>query len=198
MGRKASVADRCDDAPSKRAFVASALRLFVSQGLCETTVRHVAEDAGFTNPAIFKFFRSRDELALCVFERCYESLAGVIAEAAKVSAYEARLRAIIAAAASFMDHDLDAFLFVTEQLRRFWPQAAPSIRKESIVEIVHDLFAVGIAEHRVAADHDPALLVAATIGTLSQFGRALYFHEIEGPAARRAPELGRLLSRMFW
>jgi AcrR family transcriptional regulator len=187
---------REDDAPSKRALLEASLRLFVKRGVCETTIRVVAEEAGFTNPAIFKFFKSRDALALCVFERCYERLALDVEEAAAAPGFEARVRSIVHAAARFMDAELDAFLFVNEELRRFWPDVAPDIRRRSIVRMLRELFALGEKAGRVPRDRDHGLLVAATIGTLTQVGRALYFREISGPALRRAPELEALLLRI--
>jgi AcrR family transcriptional regulator len=186
------------DAPSKRAILESALRLFVRDGLCETTIRAVAADAGFTNPALFKFFEGRDDLARCVFERCYERLASTVALAAVTPGFEPRVRAIVQAATRFMDAELDAFLFVNEQLRRFWPTVGPSLRRQSIVAILRELFALGVQEGKIARDHDTALLVHATIGTLSQFARALYFEDVSGPAVERAPELERLILRIAW
>lgn len=187
---------REDDAPSKRALLEASLRLFVRQGVCETTIRAVAEDAGFTNPAIFKFWKSRDALALCVFERCYERLALAVEGAARTAGFEPRLRAIIEATAEFMDEELDAFLFVNEHLRHFWPQALPEIRRRSIVRVLGELFALGEATGKIPRGRDHALLTTATIGTLTQFARALYFGEVSGPAARRAAELEELVLRM--
>jgi len=198
MTQRETVAVRSEDAPSKRALIASALRLFVSKGVCETTIREVAKDAGFTNPALFKFFRSRDDLALCVFERCYERLADALLPSSAAPTFEARLRSIVTNASEFMDKDLAAFLFVTEQLRLFWPKAGPTLRERSILSLLHDLYLLGKAEGRVSADHDVGLLVAAMVGTMTQLGRGLYFRELEGPAVRRAPELERLFVRMAW
>jgi AcrR family transcriptional regulator len=192
----ASVVAREDDAPSKRALLEASLRLFVQHGLCETTIRDVAEAAGFTNPAIFKFFKNRDALALCVFERCYEGLAVRVERAASEPAFDARLRAIIVTTLEFMDAELDAFLFVSEQLRRFWPETAPSVRRRSIVRLLDELFAHGEATGKIPRGRDRALLTAALIGTLTQFARALYFGEIAGPAVRRAPELTALALRL--
>lgn len=191
-----SVVTRADDAPSKRALLDASLRLFVQRGLCETTIRDVAEAAGFSNPAIFKFFKNRDALALCVFERCYEELAARVERAAVAPAFDARTRAIVLAALEFMDAELDAFLFVNEQLRRFWPEVTPSLRRRSIVRILDELFARGEGSGAIPRGRDRALLTAAMIGTLTQFARALYFGEIAGPAVRRAPELTALVLRM--
>src|SRR5262249_13890573 len=132
----------------------ASLHLFVRDGLCETTIRGVAEKAGVTNPAIFKFFKSRDALALCVFERCYERLSVAVENAAKAAGFEARLRAIILAAAQFMDAELEAFLFVNEQLRRFWPEVAPKLRRRSIVRTLGALCALGKQEGDIPPGRD--------------------------------------------
>jgi AcrR family transcriptional regulator len=198
MNDRQSAILQSEDAPSKSALLLSALRLFVANGIFETTIRGVAEDAGFSNPAIFKFFRSRDELAVCVFERGYERLFDSIKAAASVHGFEARLRSITAAATMFMDQDLDSFIFVTEQLRRFWPKTSARVRRKSILKILGDLFVLGRVEGRVAADHDTALLTAAVVGILTQLARALYFGEIKGPATRRSLEIERLIARMSW
>src|SRR5215470_5923310 len=172
---------REDDAPSKRALLEASLHLFVRDGLCETTIRGVAEKAGFTNPAIFKFFKSRDALALCVFERCYERLAIAVERAAETPGFQARTHAIVLAATEFMDAELEAFLFVNEQLRRFRPQAAPHIRRRSIARMLGALIALGKDQGAIPGERDSSLLVAAMIGTLTQFARFLYFGEIKGP-----------------
>lgn len=194
------VVSRPGDAPAKKALLRAALRLFVGSGVAETTIRDVAEAAGVSNPAIFKFFEGREGLALALFERCYERLADAVLPAATCpgASFEERLRGVVRATTAFMDADLDAFLFVQEQLRRYWPMVSPALRRRSIVRALSALYAQGRSEGRVARDQDDALLVAATIGVLTQVGRALYFRELAGPAARRAPELERMLGKIAW
>ena len=196
MKKTSTAVARDGDAPSKRAILESALRLFVRDGMCETTIRAVAADARFTNPALFKFFDGREDLARCVFERCFERLASTVALAAATPGFEARVRAIVQVSAQFMDAELDAFLFVNEHVRHFWPSAGPKLRRQSIVAILRELFALGVKEGKIARDHDRALLVHATIGVLSQFARALYFGDITGRAVDRAPELERIILRI--
>jgi AcrR family transcriptional regulator len=193
-----SVVAREDDSRAKRALLESALRMFVREGLAETSVRAVADDAGVSNPAIFKFFRGRDDLAQCVFDRCYERLSDALEAPSAVPGYEARARAIVQAGARFMDEELDAFLFVTEELRRFWPKVPPALRRRSILRVIEGLFALGVEEGRVSRDHHRGLLVAATIGLFAQLGRARYFGEIKGSAIDLAPEIERLVLRIGW
>src|SRR6476660_5127476 len=93
-GRPFYVAE--DDAPAKRRILETALELFVRDGLCETSVRDIAKASGFTNPALFKHFKSKDALARYLFERCYLELAELVSTAiASGRTFEARQRAII-------------------------------------------------------------------------------------------------------
>ncbi|TVX95969.1 TetR/AcrR family transcriptional regulator [Cohnella terricola] len=52
----------------------SAAALFASQGFYKTTTAHVAEAVGVTQPYVFHFFKSKEQLYLAVLERAYERL----------------------------------------------------------------------------------------------------------------------------
>jgi len=69
--RGASALSCPNDAAARAASLCAALRLFVRHGIDATSVRDIAAGSGFTNPAIFKHFDSKEALALCLFERCY-------------------------------------------------------------------------------------------------------------------------------
>ncbi len=62
------------DPPSKREILRCALSLFVRDGLSETSIRAIARATHYTNPALYKFFPSKEALALHLFERCYAHL----------------------------------------------------------------------------------------------------------------------------
>jgi AcrR family transcriptional regulator len=83
------------DADSKRQVVACALDLFVRKGLNATSIRDIGAAAGYTNPALYKFFASKDELALHVFERCYAWIFERIAKALEGGSFAERLRALV-------------------------------------------------------------------------------------------------------
>src|SRR3954463_7687219 len=59
------------DPPSKQELLKAALRLFARDGVRESSIRAVADAAGFTNPVLFKYFESKEALAVHLFERCY-------------------------------------------------------------------------------------------------------------------------------
>src|ERR1700761_7040730 len=86
------------DAPGKAKILVAALKLFVRDGLCETSVRDIAKASGFTNPALFKHFPTKDALALYLFERCYLELFHLISRAIQSeNSFAAKQHAILTA-----------------------------------------------------------------------------------------------------
>src|SRR5262249_48980351 len=166
------------DAPGKHRILVTALSLFVRDGLCETSVRDIARASGFTNPALFKHFRSKDDLARYLFERCYLELADLISNAiGSGTTFAAKQRAIVDAYLDALDRDWDSVLYVQENLRHFWPQMPDRVRRHSIVGEIRRLLEQGRAEGRVTVRIDLDLLTTAWLGTLQQFARFRYFGE---------------------
>ncbi|MGQ7451850.1 helix-turn-helix domain-containing protein, partial [Streptococcus suis] len=63
------------DPPAKRAIMVAALKLFASRGIDGVTIRDIAKETGYSNPALFRHFKTKDELALLLFEACYRRTA---------------------------------------------------------------------------------------------------------------------------
>jgi AcrR family transcriptional regulator len=186
-----------DDPPGKQRIVVAALDLFVRDGLCETSVRDIAKASGFSNPALFKHFPSKDALANYLFERCYLELYNLITTAMNSeNTFAAKQRAVIGAYMTALDQDRNAVLYVQDNLRQFWPRMPTALRKHSIVGEVRALLEFGRKEGVVAATLDVGLLTAAWIGTLQQFARAQYFGEFNLPSSVIARALDDLLARM--
>jgi AcrR family transcriptional regulator len=58
----------------KEQIMNSAAALFASQGFYKTTTAHVAEAVGVTQPYVFHFFKSKEQLYLAVLERAYNRM----------------------------------------------------------------------------------------------------------------------------
>jgi TetR/AcrR family transcriptional regulator, repressor of fatR-cypB operon len=117
---------KADDPPSKRGILDTALRLFAAHGVDAVTVRQIAQEAGYTNPALFKFFKTKEHLALHLFESCYVQLFDLLTAAIQnARTSEQQLDAIIDVFIAYIEKNLDAFLFVQDHLRQFWPRVSP-------------------------------------------------------------------------
>lgn len=186
-----------DDPPSKRMILKEALRLFARKGIDAVSVREIGDCAGYTNAALFKFFATKDALALHLFERCYVALfESLSAEARPELSFSDRLHGIVTVFVLRMERDPDALLFVQDQLRSMWPRVSPGIRRRSILGLIRATLKQGIREHKVRSTADLNLLIAAISGTLQQFARMLSFGEFRGRATAWSGELERIILRI--
>ena len=184
------------DPPSKQRILQAALRLFALKGMHAVTVRNIADAAGYTNPALFKFFATKDDLALYLFERCYLQLFDFLKAAIEAcTGFDAQLEAILDVFFSQLERDLDAFLFVQDHLREMWPRVSVGTRKKSILLLIRLVLQQG-AEEGVVREANLDLLVAALTGALQQFARMLYFGEFKGRARDWHEELKAITRRM--
>jgi AcrR family transcriptional regulator len=186
-----------EDPASKQAILQAALALFVQNGIAATNIRMIGAAAGYTNPAMFKFFKSKEALALYLFERCYTHLFLTLDAAASTGEFDDALAGVVGAFIGAMDQDLEATLFVQDSLRELWPRMPASSRKRTILGTLRRLLQRGIREGRVRGYHSAEIPVAALVGLMAQVCRELYFREIPGPAARHRPELELAIARML-
>jgi len=185
------------DPPSKQSVLRAALELFVEHGVHATNVRMIAKAAGYTNPAMFKFFASKDALALFLFERCYGQLHRAVEDAAGRGAFREALAGVVDAFVSQMDDDLEAVLFVQDSLRELWPRLPARARKRSILRALREMFERGIREGAVTGFPSTDVPVAALVGLMAQLGRMLYFGEVEGSARAQGASLELAIGRML-
>jgi AcrR family transcriptional regulator len=185
------------DAPAKQKILVAALKLFVRDGLCETSIRDIARESGFSNPALFKHFKSKDSLADFLFERCYLNLFYIVARAIKSKdCFSDRQRAAIGAYMKALDEDAPSVLYVQDSLRHFWPRMPAAARKHSILAEVQRMLKAGQAEGAVTREIDVELLTTAWVGTLQQFARVRHFGHFAQPTAVLSGALEGLLMRM--
>ena len=196
--RKAkSFAGMKSDPASKREILKAALSLFVRHGPSDPTAREIAAQAGYSNPAIFKYFRTKDKLALYLFKQCYVRVTDELNAAIQLQRpFHDNLKSLLGAYKRIVEEDLDAFLFTTENWRRFRPSLSPELRRRSPGVLLRQVFENGKSEGVVGKDVDIDLLVVAVIGLLSQFARLLYFGEFRGPAENWVASIERMIIKM--
>jgi AcrR family transcriptional regulator len=186
-----------NDPDSKREILKAALALFVRHGPSDPTARQIAARAGYSNPAIFKYFRTKDALALYLFKQCFGRVTGELRAAIRLERpFRENLRALLDAYRRILEEDLPGFLYATENTRRFWQSLSPELRERSLGGLLRQVFENGKAEGVVARDTDTELLVTGVVGILSQFARLLYFGEIRGPAEHWIDSMERMVFKM--
>jgi AcrR family transcriptional regulator len=186
-----------DDPPSKRMILKEALHLFAQRGIDAVTVRDIGDRAGYTNAALFKFFPTKDALALYLFERCYLALfESLSAPTRPKTPFADQMRAMVAVFVSQIERDPDACLFVQDQLRQMWPRVSRATRRRSILALIRTTLEQGVRENKVRSTANLNLLIAAISGTLQQFARMLSFGEFRGSAGEWSGELEQIILRI--
>lgn len=184
------------DPPSKQAILAAALRLFVRHGMAGTSIRMIGAEAGYTNPALFKFFASKDALASYLFERCYTWIHDRLMPAV-AGEFDTALDRLIDAFLELAAEDLEAVIFVQDSLRELWPRLPAAARRRSILQLLGGLVERGMREGAVVGYRSPGVPVAALVGLFAQLARMLHFSELDGPASRHRNELRVAITRML-
>jgi len=150
--------------------------------------------SGLLQSRLFKYFRSKDKLALYLFKQCYERVTDELHEALQLERpFHDNLQALLGAYRRIVEEDLEAFHYATENTPRFWPSLSPELRERSLGGLVRQVFENGKAEGVVGRDADPELLV---VGLVSQFASLLYFGEFQGPAGNWIASMERMIIKM--
>lgn len=183
-----------NDAPAKRRILEEGLRLFAERGLSATSIRDIAAATGYSNPALYKHFKTKEALALMLFERSYRELMTRVTLATRREAgFAAQFRAFIGAFARFYDDHPHAMIFTSDNLAVLWPQVSENMAGRTIITLTRDLLKQGRKEGLVAKDADLRIQLILVIGMLNQMTRQLYLRALEGPATKHVEGGERIL-----
>ena len=178
------------DPPAKRAILREGLDLFAARGVDGVTIRDIAARTGFTNPALFRHFKSKDALALALFESCYGQLAERFGRAARD---DEPLRELIGGCLQLMTEAPEAVHYVLENLRRFFPLLPDQQRRNYILGSMRKVLTAEQRRGLIATDADVDLTAAVLLGTLAQLARMAYFGELTRQPAALADDLWDLV-----
>src|SRR6476619_4764090 len=107
-----------EDPAAKRQILRAAMKLFSEHGLAATSIRDIAKESGYTNPALYKHFAGKEELALHLFETCHRRLWSKC-NAAIVSAnsFPDKLEGYIGQYLELVDEHPEALAFLSDSAR---------------------------------------------------------------------------------
>jgi AcrR family transcriptional regulator len=177
------------DPPAKRAILAAALELFATRGIDGVTIRDVAAETGFSNPAMFRHFKSKEDLARILFESCYRRLANAFRNP------EAGLAGAVTRGLELIEDSPESVHFVLENLRRYWRDLPTELRANSLLGSMRGLIEAEQKAGRMRAGIDPHLASALVLGALGQIARMAHFNELPKPPSALAGDLLGLLDR---
>ena len=188
---------REDDPPAKRQILRAAMKLFASRGLEGTSIRDIARESGYTNPALYKHFASKEQLALQLFETCHQRLWSKCQVAITAGAiFDDKLDGYIGQVLELVDEHPDAMAFLSENARVLWPKSGAAVRRRTMIGLARSLMDAAPRSSPVGRRIQADVAAASLQGTLAELTRMLQVGVIDGPASRWKPELVALFRKI--
>lgn len=184
--------------PAKAAILSAALKLFSASGIDGVTIRDVAAAAGFTNPALYKHYKSKEAMAADLFELCYRDMVARLEKASRsdlpfhgaLDGYLSELMAYYADAPEALD-------FINDNLPRFWPMMPKDLKTRTQVTQVRELLMRGRKEGAVTKDQSLELQVVFVMGLIGQLARMARQGGLSKPITTYRKEALVMLEKLF-
>lgn len=174
-----------DDPPAKREILRAALKLFSERGLAATTIRDIADASGYTNPAMYKHFGGKDELALYLFETCHAQVwTRCSAALSGEKGFDRKLDAYVGRWLELIDEYPEILAFLSDSARVLWPKAKRGLREKSMIGLARSLVLEAPRVRKASGGIDPDVAAASIQGTLAELGRMIQVGVVPGPAIR--------------
>ena len=187
---------REDDPPARREILRAAMKLFSEQGFAATTIRDIAHESGYTNPALYKHFASKEELALHLFETCHSRMwARCNAAIASAKTFDEKLEGYIGQWLELAAEHPEVVAFLSDSARVLWPKASPTVRRQTMIGLARSLV-LEAPRRRQASAVNRDVIAACLQGTLSELARMLQVGVLDGPAGRWKGDLVTLIRRL--
>lgn len=177
-----------DGARTRDRILHESLTLFAERGIDGTSVRDIAHAVGVAEAALYRHFKSKDEIARDLFLVNYAVLAGeVLAIARGPEAFPARLRALVTLFARLYDDNpsLFAFLLINQHRHLAEVDAAPERNPVAALAVV-----LGEAMERgEIRRQDPDLAAAMALGLVVQPAVFRLYGRLAGQLSDRVPAI---------
>lgn len=178
----------------KTRIMQEALRLFAEKGLSATSIRDIASASNLSNPALYKHFKSKDELALTLFQHAYQShVAHLVFAVKKENNFSNKFDAFLQSYLQAYDAHPHAMIFTTDNLPALWPQMPEDMKSHTALTELRTILKLGRSEGYVRANEDLNLQMALVIGMLVQLTRQIFLKALDGPALSHLEGIQRLL-----
>lgn len=169
------------------------LALFAAKGVDATTTKDIAAEVGISEGAIYRHFRSKDELAWQLFSTNYVELAGHIDSVmAETPLLAERIERTVGLFCSLFDRQPALFTFILlsqhGQLGRIPDGMATP------VDSLRRMFQAGI-DRGECRGSDADLMAAMALGMVTQPATFVVYGRIARPLSRLTPTLAEAVKR---
>lgn len=173
----------------------AALTLFVRDGYDAATTRLIAAEAGISEGAIYRHFKSKEELAGKLFLAIHRRLTDVISEAAAgADGIDAKVKTAVSAYCAVADEDWLLYSFHLLTLHRFLPlwEETGQDPVTAVERIIADAIAAG-----ELPPGDPALLAAMALGIVTQTAQNMAYNRLPPPLSTHAAAFAAAIQAVF-
>ena len=144
----------------------AALTLFVARGVAETTTKEIAMAASVAEGTIYRYFPSKEQLALDLFLRHHQGLAEALAEAQRpAKGLRAKVEAIVRCYCEWADRDWTLFAYHLLNQHSFLIQVPDGAANP--VTVVRDVISQAIKAGDIPK-RNVDLVAASAIGVVMQ------------------------------
>lgn len=169
----------------------AALRLFVNKGVDAATTREIAVEAGVSEGALYRHYKSKDELAVALFMETHNRLGKMMFEAwSKGGTLEERVRRVVTAYCTLADKDWLLFSFHLLSLNKFLPH--DERRDDDPVTLVETMLERAM-EDGLIPRADPAVMAAMALGVMMQAGNNKAYNRLPGPFSNHVDTFTRAI-----
>lgn len=166
---------------SKQKIARAALDVFVGRGFDAATTREIAAGAGLSEGAIYRHFRSKDDIASELFLSIHRAITDLVTRAGTDLAdqgIEATVRQVVRDYCALADADWTLFAFHLLQLHRFlhlWDDS-----EGDPVTAVRELITAAALRGDIPAGAEE-LRAGMVLGVLSQVAQNMAYGRLPGP-----------------
>jgi len=184
--------------PAKQAILKAALKLFATRGVDRVTIRDVAAASGFTNPALYKHYKSKEAMAEDLFATCYREMTlRMEAPLREHVPFHGALDAYLTTLLKLYETAPEPLDFVNDNLGRFWLQMPEELKKRTQVTQVRQLLQRGRKEGAVTKDQTLEMQVVFVMGLFAQLGRMARAGGLSKPISAYKKEGFIMLEKLF-
>ena len=174
---------KADD--TKKRVERAALTLFMARGVAETTTREIAMAASVAEGTIYRYFPSKDALALELFTRHHVALAEALIDAHRPhKKLRQKAESIVRCYCDWADRDWTTFAYHLLTQHHFLASLSEDLPNP--VDVVRDVIAQGIAGGEIPR-RDIDALTASVVGVVLQAATFKVYGRITGPLTDHAP-----------
>jgi AcrR family transcriptional regulator len=144
----------------------AALTLFVARGVAETTTKEIAMAASVAEGTIYRYFPSKEQLALDLFLRHHQGLAEALADAQRpAKGLRAKIEAIVRCYCEWADRDWTLFAYHLLNQHSFLIQVPDDMANP--VTVVRDVISQAMKAGEIPR-RNVDLVAASAIGVVMQ------------------------------